>query len=155
MCQSELPCGRLRVLVAWMCHDNPVHMQVSVELGDCCTSTAISLTPWQQNKHAASLLDHVHRLWRQSDQPVQRATFQSAAGLINATSSDLLLDARHSLEGLVNNSSLPLAAMDSLPYTFKSLINSSEIQVCFRPDGQAWVLGAGAYGTVSHKVHHM
>ncbi|DBA78006.1 TPA: hypothetical protein ACH3X1_009098 [Trebouxia sp. C0004] len=122
--------------------------QASLELQNCCTTTAVSLTPWHQNKNSASLLDHVQQLWRQSDQPIQRATSQSAAGLITAKSADLLLDARHSLEGLVNNNSLPWSANNLPLRTSKSLINPSEIQICFRPDGQAWVLGAGTYGTV-------
>lgn len=79
----------------------------------------------------------------------------SAAGLITAKSSDLLLDPQHSLDGRVNDSSLPLSANNLPPHTFTSLIDPSEIQVCLRPDGQAWVLGAGTYGTVSHKVHYL
>jgi len=135
--------------------ENPALLQASVELQNCCTSTAISLTPWHQNKHSASLLDHVKQLWRQSDLPVQRAASLSAAGLITAKSSDLLLDSQHSLDGLVNDSSLPLSANNLAPHTFTSLIDPSEIQICHRPDGQAWVLGAGTYGTVSHKVHYL
>jgi len=126
-------CGDLRVLVACFSSDNPVLMQASVELQNCCTSTAISLMPWHQTKHSASLLDRVQQLWRQSDLP----------------------DARQSLDGLVNNSSLPLSANDLPPHTFKSLINPNEIQICHRSDGQAWVLGAGTYGMVSHKVPYM
>ncbi len=148
-------CGDLRVLVACFSSDNPVLMQASVELQNCCASTAISLMPWHQTKHSASLLDRVQQLWRQSDLPVPRAASLSAAGLITAKSSDLLLDARHSLDGLVNNSSLPLSANDLPPHTFKSLINPNEIQICHRSDGQAWVLGAGTYGMVSHKVPYM
>ncbi len=145
----------LGVLVACLCVDSPVCMQASVELHNFCSSTATSLTPWHQNKHSASLFDHVHQLWRQSDLPVQRATALSAAGLTTAKSSDLLLDPQHSLDGPVNDSSLPLSANNLPPHTFTSLIDPSEIQICLRPDGQAWVLGAGTYGTVSHKMHYL
>ncbi|DBB13340.1 TPA: hypothetical protein ACH3X3_005075 [Trebouxia sp. C0006] len=72
----------------------------------------------------------------------------SAAGLITAKSSDLLLDSKHTLDSRVNDSSLPLSTNNLSPYTFTLLIDPSKIRICLRPDGQALVLGAGTYGTV-------
>ena len=137
-----------------MCLSDTYHMpmqnQVELQCQHSISQTDSSGTVNQQSKHSSSLLHQLKATLTGDKSSLSRTASLSTTGLMTTTASDSLSDSLEAPFGVPQSIVTRQAGLP--PHTSASHINPDDIQLCRRPNGEHWVLGAGTFGVVSFQL---